>query len=105
MEDFVPIYHLFKLDDGEIWKIEKNPGQNLWGFTIVRRVDPEKGIRSSSYKYLAPKGQIMTFDADELPLLPGSYPNANQNLLQWGTFIKLYEYQMIGLKKIQMIIF
>ena len=32
-------------------------------------------------------------------MLPGGYPDANVNPLQWGTFIKLYEYQIgAGLK-------
>ena len=68
-----------------------------WGFTIVRREDPKYGIRSSFYRYLAPFGNVPTFSAEGLPLLPGDYPNAYANDLKWGTFIKLYEYQMIGL--------
>jgi hypothetical protein len=82
----------------DIWKYEKKEKTNLWGFTIVRRVNPEKGIRSSSYKYLAPNKQILSFDADSLPLLPGKYPEAYEKHLMWGTYIKLFEYQMIGLK-------
>jgi len=71
---------------------------SFWGFTIVRREDPKHGVRSSFYRYLAPKGKILTFASDGIPLLPGEYPNAYKNNLEWGTFIKLYEYQMIGLK-------
>jgi hypothetical protein len=68
-----------------------------WGFTIVRREDPRHGVRSSSYRYLAPVGNVPTFSAGGLPLLPGDYPNPYANDLEWGTFIKLYEYQMTGL--------
>ena len=69
-----------------------------WGFTVIRREDPKHGVRSSSYRYLAPGGDVLTFSADGLPLLPGDYPNPYVNDLKWGTFIKLYEYQMTGLK-------
>ena len=69
-----------------------------WGFTVVRRDNPIKGLRSSSFKYLAPNNNILMFDSDNLPLLPGVYPIAYENPLEWGTFIKLYEYQLIGLK-------
>lgn len=70
----------------------------LWGFTVVRREDPTHGIRSSSYRYLAPNNRILSFPSDGLALLPGKYPVAYENVLKWGTFIKLYEYQMVGLK-------
>ncbi len=83
----------------EIAKYETNdPSSSLWGFTVVRRDDPSEGTRSSCYRYLCPGGSILTFDCAELPLLPGEYPVAHQNGLKWGTFIKLYEYQMTGLK-------
>ncbi len=71
---------------------------DYWGFTVVRREDPIKGMRSSAFKYLAPDNNILMFKADSLPLLPGDYPVAYENPLEWGTFIKLYEYQLIGLK-------
>lgn len=69
-----------------------------WGFTVVRREDPTQDVRNSVYRYLAPDNKILTFDAASLQLLPGEYPNAYENHLKWGTFIKLYEYQMTGLK-------
>src|SRR3989338_1755333 len=69
-----------------------------WSFTIVRRENPGEGRKSSVYTYLAPVGNILNFFVDTLPLLPTVYPEVMENLMQWGTFIKLYEYQMIGLK-------
>ena len=69
-----------------------------WGFTIVRREDPKGGIRSSFYRYLAPGGNILKFKSDNLPLLPAKYPNPLGSQIQFGTFIKLFEYQMTGLK-------
>lgn len=66
----------------------------FWGFTIVRRENPTEGVRSSSYKYLAPHGCILKFRKDSLPVLPGKYPTPYENPLSWGTYIKLYEYQI-----------
>jgi len=47
---------------------------------------------------LAPNNQILKFKADSLPLLPGEYPIAYERPMEWGTLVKLYEYQMPGLK-------
>ncbi len=38
------------------------------------------------------------FKADSLPLLPGDYPKAYDKSIEWGTLIKLYEYQIPGFK-------
>ena len=68
-----------------------------WGFTVVRREYPKEGVRSSFYRYLAPNNEVLSFPAEDLPLLPSSYPNPFGNHLVHGTFIKLFEYQMTGL--------
>jgi hypothetical protein len=73
---------------------------DAWGFTVVRRNPPSKGRRSSSYTYLAPLGKILDFQAAGLPVMPGAYPSAYEGLLQWGTYIKLYEYQLKGYKTV-----
>lgn len=86
--------------DPEIAKNENDETKNKWGFTIVRRDDPREGMRSSSFRYLAPNGEILMFESEYLPLLPGEYPKAYVNNFEWGTFIKLYEYQMPGLTTI-----
>lgn len=70
-----------------------NTAEN-WGFTIVRREYPEGNVRSSCYKYLAPNGQIPMFFSENLPLIPGDYPNAYEKPLEWGSFIKLYNYKL-----------
>jgi hypothetical protein len=82
----------------EIARFEKDESKNKWGFTIIRREDPSHGMKSSTYRYLAPMGQILSFEGDSLPLLPLDYPEPYGRKLEWGTFIKLYEYQMTGLK-------
>ncbi|MFC1994335.1 hypothetical protein ACFLVI_03625 [Chloroflexota bacterium] len=52
------------------------PGEtNAWGFSVVRREAPQGNRRTSVYTYLAPKGQILSFEAGSLPLWPSLYPN------------------------------
>jgi len=81
----------------ELAKKEKDDETKFnWSFTLVRREDPRLGRKSSVYTYLAPKGEILNFASLELSLLPGGYPMIMQEPLKWGTFIKLYEYQMPG---------
>ena len=48
-----------------------------WGFTVVRREQPQDGSRSSVFTYLAPlrvnegrDGCVLSFPADEWPILP-----------------------------------
>jgi len=85
--------------DPQIVEIEGDDDTSeYWGFTIIRRIDPEKGMKSSAFKYLAPGGKVPMFKAKSLPLLPGDYPIPYEKPLEWGTFIKLYEYQLVGLK-------
>lgn len=82
----------------EIAKLEKDETKKKWGFTIVRREDPSQGIRNSTYRYLAPSNKILSFESDGLLLFPGKYPESYGEKLKWGTLIKLYEYQMTGLR-------
>lgn len=77
-----------------IAKYENDPMKDFWGFTIIRRDDPNSGARSSNYKYLAPYNQILFFSADELPILPKAYPEAYGRNMQWGTYIKFFEYKI-----------
>lgn len=72
--------------------------KDYWGFTIVRRENPEKGVKNSVFKYLAPNGKILMFKAESLPLLPGDYPLTCTKPLWWGSYVKLYNYQLTGLK-------
>lgn len=67
---------------------------DLWGFTIVRRV-PREGVRSSVYRYLAPHGEVLSSTSATLPLLPGNSRGIKPYVkpAEWGTCIKLYDYQ------------
>lgn len=78
------IQHQFNYFDGV-----EDDTKGDWGVTIVRRSAPKEGAKSSSYEYLAPNNEILRFTADELSLVEGSS-------LNWGTFIKLYEYKIPG---------
>jgi len=80
-------------------QISKNV-ESKWGITIIRREDPREGMKSSVYTYLAPGGNILSFTAKSLPLLPKKYPEAYGNPFNFGTFIKLYEYELTGLKTV-----
>lgn len=72
--------------------------RDRWGFTLVRRVPPTGGRRSSMYVYLAPDGVVPSFDADEVLVLPG---DSKQNKagapyergITHGTAVKLYQYR------------
>jgi len=74
-----------------------------WAVTIVRREEPSnKGGESfhSEFTYLAPvdatqsprKGAILTFESKALPLMP-EHDEAYRREVEWGTAIKLYEYE------------
>jgi len=87
--------------DPEIAKIETSifdDTKDKWGFTIIRRIDPTGNMKSSSFKCLAPEGKILMFDAQSLPILPGEYPLPYGKDMTYGTFVKLYEYQLTGYK-------
>jgi hypothetical protein len=76
-----------------------------WGFTVVRREDPQGSRRSSVYTYLAPhgananqnQGGVLRFSANELMIFPEGKDVYARNAT-WGTLIKLYEYSATGFK-------
>ena len=70
------------------------PGETMWGVTVVRCEAPKRDERSSRYTYLAPKKEILSFAKDTLPLLPSKYPEPLGKPLASGTYIKLYEYDI-----------
>ena len=70
--------------------------KNYWGFTITRRLEPSPDQPQSMYVYLAPEGEIISFESDSLPIQPGRYPEAYTNELKAGTCIKLWNYKLRG---------
>ena len=73
---------------------EDDPNASDWGFTIVRRFRPKGGMKTSVFRYLAPNGSVLTCNGAPLPILPGKYPSAYEKRLEWGTIIKMYEYDL-----------
>ena len=79
-----------------------------WGFTIVRRMPPTAGARSSVYKYLAPAAVpgeslrgVLSFSADALPIFPQvtkDVRDAYYRMSEYGSLVKLYEYTWQGTK-------
>jgi hypothetical protein len=67
---------------------------NLWGFTVIRRNEPDNIRESSVIEYLAPEGKILRFNADSIPALPGPFPLGYIRPLKHGTCVKLYEYEI-----------
>lgn len=78
-------------------------GKDLeWGFTIVRRRDPDEESRSSVFEYLAPvkfdgsqSGEVLSFPADRYPIFPDRNGPYNR-MAEYGSLIKLYEYRWQG---------
>jgi hypothetical protein len=73
---------------------------DLWGFTVVRRIEPAAHERrkNSIYVYLAPDGRVPRFKADAVMALPGETkgkraPEPYAAPLTHGSIIKLYNYQ------------
>lgn len=85
-----------------------DPTINQWSFTVVRRESPPEGpgqVRNPYFKYLAPinsnimpkKGTLLTFESSEMLMMPdGNRPYSKP--MEWGTCIKLYDYDMRGFK-------
>jgi len=82
---------------------EEDESSSLWGFTVVRREDPDGLLKNSMYSYLAPldidnkprKGEIIKFAADSLPLFPEDN-SAYKREMAWGSAVKMYNYEMKG---------
>ena len=69
-----------------------------WGFTVVRREDPSEGRKSSMFTYLAPAGKILSFDGAEISTPLATRGTQKIAPLNWGTIIKLYEYEIPGFR-------
>jgi hypothetical protein len=88
-----------------ILQSNKTGSDEMWSLAIVRREDPPPGHRSSVYTYLAPieanrrprRGDVLCFSADKFPIFPeGRDPYGRD--AEWGTAIKLYEYDATGFR-------
>ncbi len=76
-----------------------DPTRDLWGFTLVRRNRPTSADkrRSSVWEYLAPEKAVPTLAAPSILVVPKDHPPkpalAYAEPLEYGTAIKLYEFQ------------
>jgi hypothetical protein len=70
--------------------------ENQWGFTLVRRLDPDPSQPQSTYVYLAPGGSVPSFDGGPLEVLPGNYPELYKLPLEAGSLLKIWNYKFPG---------
>lgn len=79
-----------------------NDTDDRWGVTVIRRERPTKSMKSSKFTYLAPSGKILSFTKDAISLLPSkSKHEEKMRDLEYGSFIKLYDYAIgPGLKTV-----
>lgn len=67
---------------------------SYWGLTVIRRIRPGDGRRSSLFQYLvnSENNGILFFEADKLSIIPTSKKKNND--MEYGMFCKLFEYKM-----------
>ena len=75
-------------------KINKNNLSDEWGFTIVRKIEPTIEDRCSQWQYLVINNEVPSFKKTDLEIYPGKYPNAYGGEFTYGSFIKLYNYDI-----------
>lgn len=69
-----------------------------WSVTIVRRESAREGRRSSMFTYLTDKDKnLLRFKADSLPIIPVTN-NDDYESMTYGTYFKLFNYQLQGYK-------
>lgn len=74
------------------------PRSSEWSITLVRKEPAREGRKSSMYTYLTDRhGKILSFEAPLLPIIPETEEKPKQDM-EYGTFIKLFNYDMKGYK-------
>ena len=77
---------------------EEDDKYRRWSVTLVRKEAAREGRKSSMYTYLTDEnGEILSFDAEYLPIIP-ECPGKNYQDMEYGTYIKLFNYAMAGYK-------
>ena len=74
--------------------IANKTSDNSWGFTIIRQIEPTGQQRLPEWFYLVIDGEIPQFKAKCLDLMPGVYPNPYGLKFEYGSFVKLYNYDI-----------
>ena len=89
-----------KVDGLQLILSKRNPSitndssKNLWGFTIIRKIEPTGQKRLPEWFYLVIDNEIPQFDANYLDLMPSVYPSPSGQKLECGSFVKLYNYDI-----------
>ena len=71
-------------------KLIEDDKNNPFGFTVVRKIEPEGNYKSSRWVYLVIDGKIPSFERDYLDLMPGKHPDpygVNLNMDHSSNFI------------------
>ena len=84
----------------QIPNTDNDPTFDEWSVTVVRKEKAREGRKSSMYTYLTDdQGNLLSFKADSLPIIPTTKDPGDTNAdLQYGTFMKLYNYALTGYK-------
>lgn len=70
-----------------------------WSVTVVRKEEAREGRKSSMYTYLAySDGSLLTFKAETMPIIPTVTGVDKYEEMVYGTFIKLFNYELSGYK-------
>lgn len=82
-----------------------DPTYDKWSVTVVRKETAREGRKSSMYTYLTDhSGELLTFDADTLPIIPVEHdkdvPGFEYEEMAFGTYIKLFNYELTGYKTV-----
>lgn len=97
-------------------QMRESADADRWGVTVIRRERPRQqagAVRNSVFRYLAPvgakehpsRGDVLSFFSNTLPLMPeqvsqsdNTPPESYHREIEYGSCIKLYEYDMKGFK-------
>ncbi len=84
----------------QIPNTDNDPTFDEWSVTVVRKEKAREGRKSSMYTYLTDaQGKLLSFKAESLPIIPTTKdPGDTDAELQYGTFMKLYNYALTGYK-------
>lgn len=71
-----------------------DPSFGDWSVTLVRRESPREGRKSSMFTYLTDeRGEVLRFKANALLIIPRPQ-NEPHEAMEYGTYIKLYNYEI-----------
>lgn len=97
--EFCGTHHLQLIITKRCPEIKQDNESNRWAVTVVRKEKPREGRKSSMYTYLTDaNGGILSFEAEALDIIPSADKVKELPDMTYGTFIKLFNYQIPGYK-------